>query len=692
MGKLLKIIFSIVATIILLVIILAASLPFIIDRYDFKPKIEAAVKDYTGRTLTISGDLELSVFPWLGLSTGKLVLSNPASFADKSFAEIEEINIKVKVLPLLSKQVEVSRIVLKGLYLNLEKNRQGISNLDDLAGSDNPGDRIGGPVLAALAIGGISLENAQIIWDDRQSGKHTEVREINLNTDRLAFNEPIGINLAFSVLNDQPALTEKILLTTNLLVNEQLDMIELHAIKLETITEGESVPGGKLITNLTADIAFNRVLKIIKSDLRLTNSDLIINAEMTGKNLDTTPVFTGPVTVTEFNPRKWMKEIQLDVPTLQDSTALARLAMHFELMATAETVEVEGIEIHLDDSLITGAASINNFEQPVFLFDLDVDAVDIDRYLPVKNTGEMQEEPGKKIPSVSTPASAVLGGANMFPVETLRSLNAVGTVSIGHLKVNKIKLQEVDLKLNAKNGLVESQQTAGKMYRGSYFGDVSMNFLDKLPVVQFNEKLTNVQVEPLLRDVQGKAKMTGRVNSTVTLYGRGKNQSALKESLNGQINFLFSDGIIKGFNLEKIIDNGKSILKGSSKPLTNENDQTKYSEIKGTLNITDGLVSNDNFIARAPSLRVNGIGTADLPSEKLDYKVTARVIRKEATDTEPEKIEGVPVIIDLGGTFAKPSYTLNINEMIPEKKKKELLEKVEKKFGKDVRNLLKKLF
>ena len=104
------------------------------------------------------------------------------------------------------------------------------------------------------------------------------------------------------------------------------------------------------------------------------------------------------------------------------------------------------------------------------------------------------------------------------------------------------------------------------------------------------------------------------------------------------------------------------------------------------------MKSEHYFIALAPSLRVNGKGTADLPSEKLDYKVTTRVIRKEATDTEPEKIEGVPVIIDVGGTFEKPSYTLNINEMIPEKKKKELLDKVEKKFGKDVSNLLKKFF
>jgi len=65
--------------------------------------------------------LKLSLFPWIGISTGKITLGNAEGFQDQPFATVEESDVKVKLLPLLSKKIEVSRLVLKGLALNLTK-------------------------------------------------------------------------------------------------------------------------------------------------------------------------------------------------------------------------------------------------------------------------------------------------------------------------------------------------------------------------------------------------------------------------------------------------------------------------------------------------------------------------------------------------------------------------------------------
>ena len=61
-----------------------------------------------------------------------MALGNAAGFQDQPFATLEESDINVKLLPLLTKKIEVSRIVLKGLTLNLAKNPQGVSNWNDL--------------------------------------------------------------------------------------------------------------------------------------------------------------------------------------------------------------------------------------------------------------------------------------------------------------------------------------------------------------------------------------------------------------------------------------------------------------------------------------------------------------------------------------------------------------------------------
>ena len=90
MAKPVKILLSIIAAIVILIVIAIITLPLFIDPNDFKPEIAAAVKDKTGRDLTMTGELKLSIFPWLGISTGKMALGNAAGFQDKPFATLED--------------------------------------------------------------------------------------------------------------------------------------------------------------------------------------------------------------------------------------------------------------------------------------------------------------------------------------------------------------------------------------------------------------------------------------------------------------------------------------------------------------------------------------------------------------------------------------------------------------------------
>ena len=234
MGKPFKIILAIIAALALLIVVAVFTLPFVINPNDFKPQIAAVVKDKIGRELTLEGELKLSVFPWLGISTGKMALSNAPGFQERPFAEIEAGDVKVKLLPLLTKKIELSRIVLKGLSLNLEKNQQGVSNWVDLtklkesqpasapAGNNNQmATQAPASAPAILAIGGIALENAHINWDDRSADKHIEIKDLSLNTDKIAFNEPVGIELALVMLSTKAKLTESIRLSSDLTVNDR---------------------------------------------------------------------------------------------------------------------------------------------------------------------------------------------------------------------------------------------------------------------------------------------------------------------------------------------------------------------------------------------------------------------------------------------------------------------------------------
>lgn len=701
MPRLLKILLIIIASVVLLIAAAVIVIPLFVNPNDFKPEIQSAVKESTGRELQIEGDLQLSVFPWIGLSTGKLILSNAEGFSSKVFAEIEESNVKVKLLPLLSKQLEVSRVVLKGLVLNLAKNKQGVSNWDDL--TQKQGEATASPSvsadstekkavspLAALAVGGISIENAKVSWDDQQQGKYTEINDFNFSTGKLVFDEVIDIDLSLTVVNKEPALTESIVFSTDLVVNKQLDVFTLKAFNLESTTQGKDIPGNSLKAKLSAEVALDLAQQTLNiTGLTLSSGDLALSADISGTNIKDKPEFKGPIKIAQFNLAQFMKKMSLSLPEMQDASALSKLSVSFMLQATTDSADINNLIVQLDDTRIDGSSSVKNFAKPAINFNLNVDAIDVDRYLAPKKVGETSKV-------VATPATAAAASAALFPVETLRGLNANGQLNVATLKVNQLKMQGLSFKLNAKNGVINTQQAVKQLYQGSYSGKATVNVKNRTPSVSLNESLSKVNIEPLLKDMLGEARMSGIVNANANIQGYGNSTKAIKSSLDGKLDFNFNNGVIRGFNLQKIIDNAKALIEGTALPTENKNDQTVFSVISGTAYITNGLVSNNDLYAEASRLRVNGAGTASLVTDKLDYKVNAKLLKSEATATEAETIKGVPVVINVGGTLAKPSYQLDVAAMLLEKnkdkinkKKDELLKKLDDKVGPGIGNLLK---
>ncbi|HHE64787.1 MAG TPA: AsmA family protein, partial [Bacteroidetes bacterium] len=471
MARLLKIILSIFAAIFLIVIIAAIALPFFIDPNDFKPEIQTAVKESTGRELVIDGNLELSVFPWIGISTGKLILSNAKGFPDKSFAEIAESDVKVKLLPLLSKKIEISRIVLKGLVLNLAKNKQGENNWDDLSASedtktqddsDDKSDKKtseqdiskqeNASLLAAFAIGGISIEQASISWDDQQQGKYTQINDFNLKTDKLVFDQPIAIDLSLTVVNKDPELTESINFSTDLVINKQLNSFKLEKLKLKSVTTGKDIPGEKVTAALLAEVALDLAQQTLDiSGLKLNTANMILSGDITGTNISDSPTFRGPINIAEFNLMQLMSELSIPVSAMQDSTALSKVSLDFDILATSDSAYFQNLQLKLDDTNMNGSINIKNFSAPKIDFNLKLDTIDMDRYMApeTKTTvskdkiNESTKEAVKAVvtPVVVTPAVVAAVSTSLFPVETLRELNANGQLTIDILKINNLSMQ-----------------------------------------------------------------------------------------------------------------------------------------------------------------------------------------------------------------------------------------------------------
>ena len=111
--KTLKIVGGIAVVLVLLLVAAAAFVAYKFEPAWAKQELTRVIKEQKQRTLVIEGDVGLSFFPSLGVRLGKTTLSEFQS--EKQFAGIDNAKVSVRLIPLLSKKIEVDYIDLSGV-------------------------------------------------------------------------------------------------------------------------------------------------------------------------------------------------------------------------------------------------------------------------------------------------------------------------------------------------------------------------------------------------------------------------------------------------------------------------------------------------------------------------------------------------------------------------------------------------
>lgn len=157
------------------------------DPRDHHARIVDFVKEKTGRTLDIKGRIELSFWPDLGVRLGALTLSERDS--SETFASIESARLRIALQPLLERELVVDEVVLVGANVNIVRFENGRLNLDDLLQGDG-----GTP---QFDIGRVSVERSAIVYRDLSSGAEYVADTLELETGRLANDVVTPVRLAF---------------------------------------------------------------------------------------------------------------------------------------------------------------------------------------------------------------------------------------------------------------------------------------------------------------------------------------------------------------------------------------------------------------------------------------------------------------------------------------------------------------
>jgi AsmA protein len=692
MGKFLKITLGLVALAAGLIIVLAVVLPFIIDPNDYKDQIAAKVRENTGRTLSIDGDISLSVFPWLGLEIGPTRLSNAPGFGEQPMASMEKVQVRVKLLPLLHKQIEMDTVRLSRLNLQLGKDASGRGNWEDLrgaagekpqTGAGRPGEAAGSP-LAGLAIGGVEVTDARVLWDDRSTGSRYELNELSFTSGAIEPGEPFDLELHFGMNATKPAITGQADLSGKVLIAESLQAVSLDGAELKLDLQGEGVPGGRLALSLVTDIAVDLERQTLEMPkLALETLGLKVSGKASGTGIGgEDPRLGGALEVAEFAPRELIKALGQEPPVTADGAVLGKAGATLQWEASRRHVAATSLQFQLDDTHVKGRLRMDDFASPAIDFALQADQFDLDRYLP---------PPAKeKKAAPATPAVTAAGGAGALPVEALRGLNLNGTVKLGTLKAYNLRSTDIEFTLKSRDGMLRVHPAAARMYQGQYNGDISLDVRDKTPRLSLNEHVKAIQVGPLLKDLSGDEKLTGTGNVDVRLLGSGATPEQLRRTLNGNAAFSFTDGSVKGVNIASLLRTAQAKLQGQPPPANDQPNQTDFSELKGTATVTDGVVRNNDLSALSPLLRISGEGEVSLPAETIDYLLTTKIVGslKGQGGKTLDELKGVAIPVRIGGTFSKPTYTPDLAAALGDVATEKAKEKIEKKTQKLLKDKL----
>lgn len=520
----LRILGIVIGCIIVVLIAAVIALQLLIHPNDYKGRIQAAVKSSTGRDLALPGDIHLAIFPALAVEFGPATLGNPPGFSSaQPFASLQRASLRLRLLPLLHRQLDVGRVVIDGLDLRLLKNARGQGNWSMPAGKTAaPAPRQSGSQMTLGGIAGVVVKNSRVSYEDMV------VDHVDVNIGHVASGVPVPIRWSLDVTTSPGA---------------------------------RSIPlSGRATLEYRADIA-----------------------------------------------------------------------------------HLSNLDAKIDDSTLRGNAAVTNLATGAMSFDLSIDRIDLDRYLPAK--------PSKAAAQPAPPARAPQGESpTELPTSALKTLQLHGKLAIGNATIYGMKLSQVQVGLSADGGVLHVNPAAARLYSGSSTGNVTLDAHGAVPVLHLDESLTGIDVQPLLEDFAKLNRISGRGNVTLNVTAQGNTTAAMLSSLDGHAAANLTNGAIDGLDLWSAINSAVALAQKHSLPSGGLGKSTRFDTFRASADLTNGVATTKDLDIASGDLHVTGQGTANLVTEAVSYHVSAAVLNGRSAGAA---LANIPLLI--GGTMTHPS-------------------------------------
>jgi len=186
-----------ILVIVVLIVVVLLALPHIIDVNQYRGQIQSELQKQLNRPVQL-GQMSLGVFPIRVQVANVNIGDDPAFHSNAPFAQVSELDVSVKLLPLLAKKVEVDSVNLKRPQIELIRNAQGVwnfSTLGNTAGGSAQGAKPEGA--GEFSLGKLEITDGLVAMTDYQKHQSRAVYDhIDFTLKDFAANKPFDLEVA----------------------------------------------------------------------------------------------------------------------------------------------------------------------------------------------------------------------------------------------------------------------------------------------------------------------------------------------------------------------------------------------------------------------------------------------------------------------------------------------------------------
>jgi uncharacterized protein involved in outer membrane biogenesis len=605
----------------LLIVVLIGVLYVIVTTYDFnklKPRIIQAVREATGRELTLAGDFKVH----FGLSPSASVkgvgFQNASWGTRPEMARIKSLEIQVSLLPLIRGEVDFKRMIFREPDILIETDPSGKLNLE-FKPTEKPGaEEEAGGGLPPLVFEEVRIEKGILTYRDGKKGKTFALKIDQLTASLPGEENPIGLKVKGS-FNGRPLELEGTAGPLKGLFSPGKPWPLNLAAKLEGVTVG--------------------VEGTLGEPLKGKGINLAVRAE--GASLRKAGEFAGVS----------------GIPDLGAFKVSARITDR------AEKIFVSGLKANVGETDVSGSAELSlSGPRPRVAANLSSSKLDLRPLFSKKE----REAPANKA-SPKTGGIEKVFPSEPLPLDGLKALDGDVKLQADQILGLPVSVVRFSTQVVLEKGNLSVKPFQCFLAGGGINGIFTLRTQEKEPSFICRLKMDQLEVASLLKDLGVKELLEGKIDGEIDLNGRGKSIAAWMAGLNGRTRLVMGKGRLHQKYLDIL---GTDLARGLLRlinPFQKGEDFIPLNCLVNGFEVKGGLAVCTALVLDTPQMSLAGEGDIDLKTEKLNLSIhpyPKKGVGAEGVGKVSLSFGELTRPFKLGGTLAHPSLAIDTTQAL----------------------------